>query len=333
MKRLVEKLLVDLNSEKQKDSLVVLRGKKLDVDMDISKFKPINTVKNSDFCAVFIDGGYASIIESATFSLSAVRIASVYMKGTKIIRRCVENFVVLAQIKSGFVELNTFPEEYKQKFVNLNLKEEDLLQKAVKADGLSESEINRSVGILMRLRELQVSLDAQKHADFVFLDGSLELETEQEKKLFSELKNSKIVGVSKTTKIKTFSGTPIGFALTFSNQENIKNKWCFKLPCSEPDCYVVKLNEASRTVKLDTYKPDKLFLGQALSVLELNASDPVMPGYPYGLIEADQDARISTQEKKGYFAELIFIAGKEFEKIEAVMQSSNAHQILDSINF
>jgi NurA-like 5'-3' nuclease len=70
-------------------------------------------------------------------------------------------------------------------------------------------------------------------------------------------------------------------------------------------------------------------------MLSLNSSDPVFPGYPYGLIDADQHARISEQERQMLNLRMTVLLEKDKNKkmINNSLNSMNAHSILDRIKF
>ena len=98
--------------------------------------------------------------------------------------------------------------------------------------------------------------------------------------------------------------------------------------------HIVKLNKNSRYIfKLEIFNKNKYEINEIMSILKNNSKDPVFLGYPYGLIEADQFARISNKEKD--YLKTIFLAklGKDNDKIAQYLNTLNAHNVLDSIAF
>ena len=62
-----------------------------------------------------------------------------------------------------------------------------------------------------------------------------------------------------------------------------------------------------------------------------NCKDAVFLGYPYGLIEADKNARISNQEKGMLLTLFSAKFGKDWEKIKDSISNVDAHEILNNI--
>ena len=71
----------------------------------------------------------------------------------------------------------------------------------------------------------------------------------------------------------------------------------------------------------------------ALSSLLWNAADPLFPGYPYGLLEADQFARVSHQEQQYYHVILQSLLSKDTPTMTMWEAAANAHSILDTSRF
>ena len=67
-------------------------------------------------------------------------------------------------------------------------------------------------------------------------------------------------------------------------------------------------------------------------MLSANCKDPVFIGYPYGLIEADKNARISNQEKDMLLTLFSTKFGKDWERIKESLSNIDAHEILDNIS-
>jgi hypothetical protein len=100
------------------------------------------------------------------------------------------------------------------------------------------------------------------------------------------------------------------------------------------DMYIIKLNRSSRYIfKFEVSNNTDYNIKQILSLLKDNSIDPVFLGYPYGLIEADQFARVSNKEKD--YLKTIFLSklGQNNEKIAQYLNTLNTHSILDSISY
>jgi len=92
------------------------------------------------------------------------------------------------------------------------------------------------------------------------------------------------------------------------------------------------MHEKSRHIfRLEIYREQKEKLKEAISLLADNCKDPVFLGYPYGLIEADRNARISNNEKGMLRTFFSVKFGKDWERIEETLTSVDAHEVLDKI--
>ncbi|MEK6949796.1 MAG: DNA double-strand break repair nuclease NurA, partial [Nanoarchaeota archaeon] len=184
-------------------------------------------------------------------------------------------------------------------------------------------------------------IDNLENNDIIVLDGSLQCTFTNEKKYFEELykkaaeKSIIICGLSKTTTLMTDKGNSISNAL---NKYNIDGKWLchpvadIKSSNHKAEMAFVKLHEKSKYIfRFEIYKEQKGKLKDVISLLASNCKDPVFLGYPYGLIEADKNARISNQEKGMLLALFSAKFGKDWEKIKQSLSNIDAHEILDGI--
>ena len=133
----------------------------------------------------------------------------------------------------------------------------------------------------------------------------------------------------------TDTGNSITNAL---NKFNFKGKWLYH-PIAEissdehrADMAFVKLHDKSKYIfRFEIYKEQKDKIKDVAGLLADNCKDPVFVGYPYGLIEADRNARITNNEKdmmKTFFSVKF---GRDWERIKETLTSVDAHEILDSI--
>lgn len=104
-------------------------------------------------------------------------------------------------------------------------------------------------------------------------------------------------------------------------------RWFVKIDKND---YMVKLHPSSEHIfRLQLPELENLDVKKLLGVLASNARDPVFPGYPYGLVVADQKARVSDAEKEYMKSKLMHKLGKE---LRLSMASLNSHEWLDSIS-
>jgi hypothetical protein len=319
-------------------------------------YKPINFDKNNfniiknngvNSKIAFIDGGSAEILKSSNFSLNLIRIYYTIYKQNKRIISKKHDFYVFINAKEKDNEIfydcniiggneNFIPDK---KDLFLSSFDETLKQ------GITRASISNVSNVIRRFSEIKTAATVAKlleKDDIIVLDGSLQCTFTNEKKYFEELyknaeeKNIIITGLSKTTSLMTDKGSSIPHAL---NKFNIEGKWSYH-PIVNIETYnhkaemaFVKLHEASKYIfRFEIYKQNKEKLDEVISLISNNSKDSVFIGYPYGLIEADRQARITNQEKDMLLTLFSTKFGKYWEKIKYSINTTNAHEILDNIS-
>ena len=123
------------------------------------------------------------------------------------------------------------------------------------------------------------------------------------------------------------------------NRFNINGKWVYNPVVDitssnhRAEMSFVKLHEKSKYIfRFEIYKEQKERVNDVINLISNNCKDPVFIGYPYGLIEADRNARISKQEKDMMLTLFSTKFGKDWEKIKESLSNVDAHEILDNIN-
>ncbi|MBI2651163.1 DNA double-strand break repair nuclease NurA [Candidatus Woesearchaeota archaeon] len=307
-----------------------------------NNFHEIN-IANSGKIA-FIDAGSAEIIKSSNFSLGFFRIYCAIYSGNKRIVPKKQEFYAFASSKNIGNELY-----YNTEFIGFDkFDKNDFLFSSMDEtikQGIARANISSMMNVVRRFSELKMALDILKDLeknDLIVLDGSLQCTFTNEKKYFEELykkaaeKNIIICGLSKTTTLMTDKGNSIANAL---NKYGVEGKWLYypvadiKSNSHKAEMAFVKLHEKSKYIfRFEIYKEQKEKIMQAVNMIADNCKDPVFVGYPYGLIEADKNARISNNEK-GMIKTLFSVKfGKEWEKIKESLTSVDAHDVLDNIS-
>ena len=211
--------------------------------------------------------------------------------------------------------------------------------------GIARASISNMSNIIRRFSELKTALniiDLLDKNDIIIFDGSLQCTFTNEKKYMDKLyekasqKNIIICGISKTTTLMTDKGNSIANALS---KFNIQGKWLYhpiveiKSNGHKAEMAFVKLHEKSKYIfRFELYKEQKEKLSEVIGLLSTNCKDPVFIGYPYGLIEADKNARISNQEKDMLLTLFSTKFGKDWERIKESLSNIDAHEILDNIS-
>ncbi|MFH1409826.1 MAG: DNA double-strand break repair nuclease NurA [Nanoarchaeota archaeon] len=267
-----------------------------------SKFSPIQPEQGK---ILFIDGGSMSLAETPSFTLALIRVYyCIFDNGKKIRQKRLEAKVKVTDVVS--------------------------IEEGALCDLLKEFPAP-SLDACRRNAELLLAAQASsllKRGDVLCIDGSLC--PKDDKKALSHLANKcaeqgvMLAGFCKTSDLLTKDRKPIGNAL---GQETGLEMWQYA-PCQEvvigetivQTCFA-KLHPRSRHVfRIDTSDKD------AIPILASHCKDPSFFGYPYGLIVADQFARIGYNE-----AERIKLLLK-VRNPGLMAQEKDAHGILDAIN-
>jgi len=314
-------------------------------NFDKNNFKGIKKSESKNKIA-FIDGGSSEIIKSSNFSLNLIRTYYTIYQNNKRIKAKRQDFYAFTHTKDIDNELF-----YDVEFIGLNdnvlPNKNDLLLSSLDEtikEGIVRANISNVSNVIRRFSELKIAaniINDLNNNDIIVLDGSLQCIFTNEKKYFDELykkateKNIIISGLSKTTTLMTDKGNSIANAL---NKFNIDGKWFYHPVVQinsnnhKADMTFVKLHESSKYIfRFEIYKEQKQYLNDIVSLIANNCKDSVFIGYPYGLIEADRNARISNNEKQMMLTLFSTKLGKDWEKVKESLTSIDAHEILDSI--
>lgn len=295
------------------------------VKLDKSQFYSIADKKTGK--AAFVDGGNAEILGGANFSLQLIRVYySIFEKNKRIKQNKTEFYLlVTAKNKEGKIKYETEAFNTHLRIdKEFNAFEPGLSENSHKAEPGKIAESARKIAELKIAAELANELDK---GDMVIRDGDLIEGTEQEKRQIETLrekamqKGVAVSGLSKTTSLLTDSGNSAAAVL---NKIGPECAWYY--PATNNTGFV-KLNKNSNYVfRLDFFSPDHL--SDVLGALKANSRDACFIGYPYGLIDADRFARITTKEKEKL--KLMFMS-KGGGIFRAHLASADAHEILNKI--
>jgi len=290
----------------------------------------------------FVDGGNAEILKAPNFSLQFIRVyANIYFKNKKI-----------DSIKNEFYALITSlnKEEiyYKTKLFPLTeslLDEKKLIFNSFDKtliSGINRVVISRIADVIRRFAELKLAsriIDKLEKEDIIVLDGDLQAKYTNESKYLDELYNKAeekgiLVGaLSKTCNLLTEKGNSLS-VLLLSKASLLE--WYYypiveiRSEKHKADMYFLKLNRNSKYIfkfEIHNYKE----IEEIFSLLKEQSKDPIFLGYPYGLIDADKNARVSNNELNYIKTKFKTKLGKEWEKLESYSNALNAHDVLDSV--
>lgn len=267
----------------------------------------------------FIDGGNAELLASSAFSLQMIRIAALILKKNRKVHSQKNEFFALSYEKENKYTTQLFPLKNN---VNVSINDFDCLDSTIKI-GMQKADISSIAGITRRFAELQLAketISKLNKGDIILLDGSLKCKVTGEEKYMNSLLSK---AEEKEIIVCALSKTSDSTAIPNINLD----KASF---CQLADAFLVKLNNSSRyCFQFEINNKERIT--EALEQLAKNSSDAIFPGYPYGLLLADQFARISGREKDYLITMFQIKAGKLWERLKQHINTKNAHSILDSI--
>lgn len=264
----------------------------------------------------FVDGGNSELLKSPNFSLQLCRVAYCTFENGKRVKQDRKDFFVLVEVVNDKFVVKTFGED-----LNLEFDVDDENFKVGKSIGSVSSVVNA----VRRFAEIKL---ASSLNTIVVLDGSLQQNYTFEDKFLRELQGKKVVGFCKTSALLTKSGNSVLALMNLHPGKFVYHPVVeiFDESYSAKICFA-RLNENSKHVfKIDfNSEIDDNILG----LLAENSRDPVFLGYPYGLVLADQLARVSNTEAE--YMKTKFISKIKDKDLLRYLNALNAHDILDKI--
>ena len=261
---------------------------------------------------IFIDGGNAEILKTPDYSVQFLRFAAVgFQEETKkigatkkVFQKKKEGYLLVSTKKmenniyyvtKAYGDLTNFPE--------LILSAKELPQK----NGINTTKLS-AVGDLFRslyeikFAEMQLQLQTQHNAIIVF-DRALLPENGFEEEAFTDLlqhaknKNAIVCGLNKTTTLLCNTGESI---ITHLESFQQRGSWLYQNVFATYDIKhsaitsFVKLHaKAKHIFRFEIAAQNKDQLQEVVEKIAAVSNDAAFIGYPYGLIVADQVARVS----------------------------------------
>jgi len=312
----------------------------------------------------FVDGGNDVLIEAPNFSVQLVRAALSVFNGKErlIPERTVQRIELLCLITTKlfegevYYETSLFPivEEIRPYIpdpAHLRFKATD---PRITVGGTRPG-IGRVASIVRKFTEWKYATEAVKRElkqdDVLVMDGTLRTGFPNEQvyasEAYSVASKKKVVytGLSKSSRLLTTSGLSLlGAVRALGERSSISAPWYY-FPVAEstsPEHYasimILRLNEESQRVfryDLNADQAKDMSRAQIEEVfwkLSENACDLAFPGYPYGLIDADYNARVRSDELEAYriglYSEISRLGQSKFLHH---MQSTDAHRVLNML--
>ena len=275
----------------------------------------------------FVDGGNNHIVIYPGGSIDLVRLYySIFSKGEKI-EFGRYDFVLESRY-------NVNKKVYDVQIYDLN--SSNLMNESMEIDERNLSEGVREIaGFVRRLGEWLLTERIGKKCDYVVRDGSLQTtekgEWEFQERALNSVKG--IIGISKTCSLITTRGYSLVAAIHHMALKNgIRGPWYYNpvaknITTIRGDMFIVKLHPYSQYAFRSEVYPESISEDIISQLIPLSA-DPTFLGYPYGLIDADINARVSDEEIKTYRSMLSDYLD-EFSRLE--INAMNAHDIISEV--
>ncbi len=189
--------------------------------------------------------------------------------------------------------------------------------------------------------------------DILVRDGSLQTAITNESKYsdhaYEMAEETEVIlsGLSKTSSLFTSTGLSLlGAIAELANIYELQRKAWYYYPVArntQPDhkasIFVVKLHsESVYTFRYEIYREQAENMNQEeimdlLNSIAYNSRDIAFPGYPYGLIAADKNARVAYQELEGFRVMFFSEISKQqkWSKFVHHIRTQDAHSILNEI--
>lgn len=306
---------------------------------DARLFRPIDILMdNLNKTVAFVDGGQAVIFHGANFAVSLIRVCAQVFSGLKKKEQLREEFflITFATKKDNqkiWYESQIFVDENEAKRTKLFEKESskeplipELLLKEKNLLSVNPNDSLLKTGkepakpvvvASMARRFAELALAQKVKADYVVLDGTLEAAYPGEEKLLENL-GKNVCALAKSSSLLTASGNNPNVLL---NKCGLSKPWVY--PINEKTSFVKLHPRAKHVFRFEGNK-------EVLPYLLPHAADALFLGYPYGLVLADKMARVSNQEQKSFFLQLML--NSENKEILSYLTTQDAHSILDSLS-
>ncbi len=331
----------------------------------VENFREIKDIESGHKIA-FIDGGNQEIVGAPNFSVQINRVFfNVFQDKQRILEteipRRIEFFsVTFSKFRHDeiFYDTSIFPvsEEFEaflpgEKDLSFSSMDRSVMQGNLRADISLVSSLSR------RFAEWEFSKHIIEHElgerDVIVEDGTLQTaftnESKYSKAVYELAKGRGVIvtGLTKTCGLFTTTGLSLlGAARKFAKNNNITYPMWYYYPVAEAFSPVheavillVKLNPMTeRIFRFEIYRDQAKKLStkeidEIMSGLYKNSSDITFPGYPYGLIDADSNARVRSDEMQRYKYALLSAMSKKgkWQKFARHIQAKDAHDKLNQI--
>jgi len=306
--------------QKEGNSIIYNDTKKVPISAYL--FKPIPE-QTEEKKITFIDGGNAELLSGPQFSIGFIRLCATQYEGIKTKNIQKKEFFVLITMtqKEGSLVYQTSSFQNGYTFPDFSAFDPSLTQGNHRATPQAVTDRIRTISELLFMNELS--------SDILVRDGELRFYSKEENTILDTLlkKNKTIVGIGKTNTLITDTANS---ATAVLHTLSPKGSWSYLLGKNEKDIssFLVRLHPNSEYIFTCDIGPFDVTIFSSLQTL---SKDPLFLGYPYGLLAADQYARVSNQEKEMLMIQFLATAGKDAALLKPYLRAQDAHGVLDTI--
>jgi hypothetical protein len=275
----------------------------------------------------FVDGGNAEILKAPNFSLQFIRLYATLHGENKRVNSTKREFYALiaANGKNGLTyDVETFGTDF-------SVQESFAADDATLRTGLHLATPGAVADAVRTFAEFSLAQEVCKElrsGDILVRDGDLMPTQTHSQRYVDELKRLclqrgiLLCGLSKTTTLLTDSGNSASAVLQRMAPSGV---WFYQPPGSNI-CFVRLHQRSAHVFRLDVMQAEHA--RAAACALASQATDPVLLGYPYGLIEADQFAQVPGNEAARLRLNVRAHGGNA---LSAHLSALNAHETLNSL--
>lgn len=295
------------------------------VPFSVENFHPISS-RRARLC--FVDGGNNSIFVAPGQAIHMVRLYYSVFQGDEKIKFGRFTYILDTRYDPGSGEYVVRVHDVD----NAGILPEEM---TVEESALREEKI-RAIGThVRRLGEWLLMEKIAGECNYIVRDGSLQTGEAEEymyqERVFNRAKG--IIGISKTCSLMTTRGFSIVAAVQYLAERNgIKAPWYYNpiarnISTIRGDMFVIKLHPMSEyAFRAEIYPETRA--EEILAALVPQSNDATFIGYPYGLLDADINARISDEEVKLYRS-MISDFLDDFSRME--MRALDAHDRISEV--
>lgn len=335
------------------------------IDLSQKRFATSHITEDT-FCAlatipteqtiIFVDGGNNTLIDSPSLHVSAMRVAVVKQTNEKLRPKFSQD------IFTATCTISLEKIEGKKKYV-LDVQSDEIhksnelipLFDSIEIDDELISRVEENRVMMTLCNHVRQTLEwhfaknavtGAKPGSLLVLDGSVTYRNRNQEDKLSCLINTAtknnvlVVGISKSSTLTTTGGYALGpFLMSHSptTQMWMTKSLAKSLSGIYFDIYFAKLaGRSENVVRIDiaSEQTNSIDIAKVIGIIAWISQDASFPGYPYGLIKADDLARVTQEEREYQTTRLMLSLDPLTQKqIRMICASSSAHSILDSLKF